>query len=188
MKQILFWVCITLTHTLDISGQNFAFIGEKSYPSTNKYTLQTNSDKEHINDITLVFAKDGEKGLIILSSKLSNAVKISGKLVIYLDDGTVISCVDRGINDNVNDVAIAAYYLTYEELEKMKQSNINTIRYQIKCPICGQHNSWEGIYSASNKGDSEVNFTTIVHEFYNIKNQPSPTRTVTDHTPIHQQP
>ena len=170
MKRILILVFFALTYTIDTNGQNFAFIGENSYPSTEKYTLHTNSDKEIINDLSIVFAKDGAKGLIILSSKLTNSVKISGKLIIYLDDGTVISCVDRGINDNVDDVAISAYYLTNEELTKMKQSNINTIRYQIECPICGPFNSWEGIYSASNKGSSRTDFSALISEFFKNKN------------------
>ena len=170
MKRIIILVILAITHTINTNGQNFVFIGENSYPSTEKYTLQSNSDKEIINDLLLVFAKDGAKGLIILSSKLTNSVKISGKLVIYLDDGTVISCVDRGINDNVDDIAISAYYLTTAELTKMKHSNINTVRYQIECPICGPFNSWEGVYSASNNGSSSIDFRTIITEFYKNKN------------------
>ena len=153
--------------TLETNGQNFAFIGENSYPSTEKFTLKTNSDNENINDLMLVFAKDGTKGIIVVSSKLRKVVKIGGKLIIYLDDGTVISCIDRGINDNVDDIAISAYSLTTAELTKMKHSNINTIRYQIECPVCGPYNSWEGIYSASNKGSSKTDFTSVISEFYN---------------------
>lgn len=166
MKQILLLVTFVITQILNINAQNFAFIGENSYPSTEKYTLQSNSDKESINDLTAVFAKEGAKSLIILSSKLTNVVKISGKLIIYLENGTVISCVDRGINDNVDNVAISAYYLTTEELNKMKHSNISKIRYQIECPTCGPFNSWEGIYSASNKGNSKTDFTKVIAEFY----------------------
>lgn len=80
----------------------------------------------------LVFAKDGTNGLIVVSSKLTNVVKIGGKLIIYLDDGTVISCIDIGINDNVDDIAISAYYLTKEELTKIKTRNINTISLSIQ--------------------------------------------------------
>ena len=169
MKRILILLILTIFFSINSNGQNFVFIGENSYPSTEKYTFQTNSDKEIINDLKLEFAKDGDKGLVVLSSKLSNSVRISGKLIIYLDDGTVISCVDRGIKDNVNDFAISAYYLTEAELSKMKDSNINTIRYQIECPICGPYNSWEGTYSASNKENSKTDFTKVVTEFYSEK-------------------
>ena len=91
-----------------MNAQNFTFIGENSYPSTERFKLQSNSDKEEISDLNVVLAKERETSLVIVSSKLTDVVKIANKLIIYLDDGTVISCTDRGINDNVDDVAIFA--------------------------------------------------------------------------------
>lgn len=166
MNRLLILVVLSIAFSVTTNGQNFVFIGENSYPSTEQYTLKSNSDKEDINDLKLVFAKDGDNALIVVSSKLTDVVKIAEKLIIYLDDGTVISCVDRGINDNVDDIATTAYYLTKSELNKLKSSNINTIRYEIVCPPCGPFNSWEGTYSASNKGSSKTEFTKVVTEFY----------------------
>ena len=48
----------------------------------------------------------------------------------------------------------------------MKSSNINTIRYEIVCPVCGTFNSWEGVYSASNKGSSKTDFKKVIASFY----------------------
>ena len=166
MKRYLILVCLSIAFSLTTYGQNFVFIGESSYPSTEQYTLKSNSDKEDINDLKLVFAKESDNALIVVSSKLTDVVKIAKKLIIYLEDGSVISCVDRGINDNVDDIAITAYYLTQSELSKLKKSNINTIRYEIVCPVCGQFNSWEGTYSASNMESSKTDFTKVVSEFY----------------------
>ena len=166
MKQIIFIITLALFSAINVNGQNFAFIGENSYPSTEKFTLQSNSDKEDIGNLNLVFARDETTSLIIVSSKLTDVVKIAKKLIIYLDDGTVISCTDRGINDNVDDVAISACHLTASELSKMKSSNINSIRFEIVCPVCGPFNSWEGVYSASNKGSSKTDFTKVVTDFF----------------------
>lgn len=166
MRHTILIIILALSYAVNVNGQNFAFIGENSYPSTEKFILQSNSDKEDIGNLNLVFAKDGTTSLIIVSSKLTDVVKIAKKLIIYLDDGTVISCTDRGINDNVDDVAISAYYLTASELSKMKSSNINTVRFEIVCPVCGPFNSWEGVYSASNKGSSKTDFTEVVTEFF----------------------
>ncbi|MDR9488555.1 hypothetical protein, partial [Salibacter sp.] len=80
---------------------------------------------------------------------------------------TVITCVDKGINDNVDDIATTAYYLTDEELAKMKESNINTIRYEIKCAECISNPIYEGNFSASNKGVAETDFTSVVDDFFN---------------------
>lgn len=155
-----------MTYALKTNGQNLVFLGEKSYPSTEKFILQSNSDSDYSNDLNLVFAKDGEKILIVVSSKLVSSVRISGKLIIYLDDGTVISCIDRGNKDNVDDIASTAYYLTNEELSKMKNSNINTIRYTIKCAECLSNPLYEGNYSASNKGSIKTDYPTIISEYY----------------------
>ena len=166
MKRILLIIILVLAFPTYTIAQNFTFIGENSYPSTERFVLQSNSDKEDIGDLNLVFAKDEETALVFVSSKLTDVVKIANKLIIYLDDGTVVSCTDRGINDNVDDVATSAYRLTSSEVGRMKKSNINTIRFEIVCPICGPFNLWEGVYSASNKGSSKTDFTEVVEQFF----------------------
>ena len=166
MKRLVFILTLVLAFSAKMNAQNFTFIGENSYPSTERFELQSNSDKEEISNLNLVFAKDGISPMIIVSSKLTDVVKIANKLIIYLDDGTVISCTDRGINDNVDDVATSAYRLTPSEISKMKKSNINTVRYEIVCPICGVFNIWEGVYSASNKDSSKTDFTKVVERFF----------------------
>ena len=166
MKRILLIITLVLAFPTYTIAQNFTFIGEKSYASTERFILQSNSDKEEISDLNLVFAKDGVSPMIIVSSKLTDVVKIANKLIIYLDDGTVVSCTDRGINDNVDDVATSAYRLTSSEVGRMVKSNINTIRFEVVCPICGPFNLWEGVYSASNKGSSKTDFTEVVEHFF----------------------
>lgn len=166
MKRLVFILTLVLAFSMNTNAQNFTFIGENSYPSTERFVLQSNSDKEEISNLNLVFAKDGISPMIIVSSKLTDVVKIANKLIIYLDDGTVISCTDRGINDNVDDVATSAYRLTSSEISKMTKSNINTIRFEIVCPVCGPFNLWEGVYSASNKGTSKTDFTKVVERFF----------------------
>ena len=166
MRKVVLILALIVVCMSGVNGQNFAFIGENSYPSTQRFELESNSDNEDILNLNLVFAKDSISPLIIVSSKLTDVVKIANKLIIYLDDGIVISCADRGINDNVDDVAIAAYRLTTSEVAKMKQSNINTIRYEIVCPICGRFNSWSGVYSASNKGSVKTDFSKVVEDFF----------------------
>jgi hypothetical protein len=166
MKKILILLFVALSFTLKSNGQNFFFIGDKSYPSTEIFTLKSNSDHSDINDLKVLFAKDGTTGLLIVTTKTVSTVRISEKLIIYLDDGTVISCIDKGISDNVDDIASTAYHLTDEEMIKMKKSNINTVRYVIKCAKC-LISPLEGNYSASNKGSSKTDFPTIITNFFN---------------------
>lgn len=166
MKKILILVFLAITYTININGQNLVFIGENNFPNSKTFTLQSNSDSDRIQDLNLVLVKDGTKRLLVVSAKLVRTVRISGKLIIYLNDGTVITCVDKGINDNVDDIATSAYYLTIEELAKMKKINVNTIRYKIKCAECLSNPLYEGNYSASNKGSSKTDFTTVISEFF----------------------
>lgn len=170
MRCTLFLTILFLCYTRETKAQNLVFIGENSYPCTKTFTLKSNSDSDYISDLNLVFAKEGNKGFLVVSSKLVRTVRISGKLVIYLDDGTVITCIDKGIKDNVDDIASTGYYLTNEELSKLKKSNINTIRYMIECAECISNPIYEGNYSASNKGKSRTDFPAVVTEFYGKEN------------------
>jgi superfamily II helicase len=149
-----------------LCSQNFIFIGERSYQSTETFTLESNSDNDNIGDLNVAFGKEETNSLIIVSSKISGLTKIANKLIIYLDDGTVISCIDRKINDNVDGTAITAYYLTDAEIEKLKNSNINTIRFEVICTMCGPYNFYEGAYSASNNGSAKIEFTKVVESFF----------------------
>ncbi|SMO88800.1 TonB family C-terminal domain-containing protein [Saccharicrinis carchari] len=167
MKRFLIFTVLAVSFSICAIGQNLAFIGEKSFPCTETFILKSNSDNDFIADLKLVFAKDGEKELLIISSKLVSTVRISGKLIVYLDDGSVIACDDKGIKDNMDDVAITAYYLTSADIRKLEKSNINTVRYVVKCEECLSNAIYEGIYTASNKGDLETDFMSVTTRFFN---------------------
>jgi hypothetical protein len=162
MKKLL----ITLTAILFISltgqGQNLFFIGENSFPCTETYTLQSNSEEYYANDLNVVIAKDGKEALIGVSTKTKDLM-ISGKLMIYLDDGTVIALDDDGFHDYVDKIASAAYYVTDEDLNKMKNSNINTVRYRLEYED-GHDSFLSGKYSASNKGE-KYDFPKVIANF-----------------------
>lgn len=166
MKKYLILLTATMFFTLTGKGQNFFFIGEKSYPCTETFILESNSDDSEVTDLKVLFGKSETLGVFIVSKKTVSTVRISGKLIIYLDDGTVISCIDRDIKDNVDDIASSAYQLTIEELLKMKKSNIHTVRYTIKCVECFGPISAEGNFTASNKGGSKTDFPTLITDFF----------------------
>ena len=109
----------------------------------------------------MLFAKDGTTALIAVSIKTSSGVVFSGKLIIYLDDVTVITCKESGKHNNGDATVSALYYLSYEKLGKMKNSNINTVRYSLKIVSISDD---EGMnFSASNKGTPTK---TLITEFF----------------------
>ena len=115
--------------------------------------------------MNVLFAKDGEKAIIIASTKTKD-VLIRGVLIIYLDNGMVIQLKDSGTNDYVNKMASTIYYLSMEDLNKMKISNINTIRYSLKDKN-DEETPFGGDFSASNKGE-KYDFSTLVTNFFGI--------------------
>ena len=157
----MFVIIISLFFTLSAEGQNLFFIGENSYPSTETITFKTNSDYPSY-DLEVIFAKQGKLGLIAVSTKTVDEVIIRGKLIIYLNDGTVIVCNDAQIADYVDKKASSVYYFKTEDLSKMKKSNINTIRYTLE-PSNQIVALGEGDFSASNKG---VSTKAVLTEFF----------------------
>ena len=157
MKKIPIILISMLFITLTANGQNLFFIGENSYPSTESFALQSNLDDGE--DLNVLFAKDGATAVIAVTTKSSlQGTIISGKLIIYLDDGTVITCMDRGESYYVDDTAKAVYSLTNEQVNKMKNSNINTVRYTLNIYEIKEVNR-----SASNKG---ISTNDLIAEFF----------------------
>src|SRR5690606_3620919 len=111
-------------------SQNTFFIGNKSYLCTQTYTLGVEPFFDR-NKVEINFIKDGEKGMIAftISNSYSPYARVKNNLLLYLDNNQVITCVDRKKSDVVNDSATTLYYLTKDEVSKLKKSNISTIRY-----------------------------------------------------------
>ncbi len=158
MKNLILLITI-FSLLLSISkAQNLFFIGEKNYQCSPTFTLIGGGSMNnivHLNDLNVLIAKNGETGMLVLSRYVTDAL-IKGKVLVYLDDGTVITCIDRNIYDYVDNIATTVYYLTKEEIEKMKNSNINTIRYTIK-----YGSAWGGYrnkddFSAKNIAHEEI--------------------------------
>ncbi|MFT6166223.1 MAG: hypothetical protein ACJAV5_000108 [Vicingaceae bacterium] len=166
MKRILILLLITITCALETNGQNYVVVGDNSYPRTETFTLQSDSDVNFISDLNLTFAKDGAKAVLVVSSKLVSTVRISGKLTIELVEGTVITCNETGLKENIYSVASTTYSIPNDELMKLKISNINKVNYAIKCADCSRNLLYQGNYSASNKGKAKTDFTAIIKEFY----------------------
>lgn len=129
MKKYIYTLLLILNTILNYS-QNTFFIGDKTYPCTDTFTLD--SHESIFNKIDVLFAKDGSSGFIILSSKTTfSHQSLGGNLTIYLQDNTTIKCIDRGVKDYVDKISTIIYKLTSEEIKRLMENNINSIRYNI---------------------------------------------------------
>jgi len=161
-KHLIIILPILILFTINVIGQNLLLVGEKSYLSTESYVLEANSDKIWINDLSLVFAKDGNSPLIGIRTETEN-VQISGKVIIYLDDGSVISLTDNGLSDYVDKITSSVYLLSEGDLNKIKNSNINTVRFTL-LDKSGTEGTFGGNFSATNK--SKIDFPKIISRFF----------------------
>jgi hypothetical protein len=127
---LLFFLCF---NCLISNGQNLFYIGSKSYISTGSLVFVNQKfgggfgAKELVGGtFSVVIAKNGKLGIIALESIGS---EISGKAILYLDDNSTIILMDRGIHDYVDRQYTSVYYLTTLEIERLKKTNISSIRY-----------------------------------------------------------
>ena len=125
----------------ELHGQNHFFLGEKSYSCTKSFNFESDSEYSlgqmdsgspwFKGPLNILIARDRNRGLLVLSRETVGKMLIKGTVFVYLEDGTVIKCIERGINDYVNDRARSVYYLTGSEIKKIEKTNIKTIRYSV---------------------------------------------------------
>lgn len=160
MKQFLSTILFAITVSTiilpkDIFSQNVFVIGNKNYKATEKIPFENSGEDKYLE---VAIGKDNESGFLILSCQSTTGVLIKGKAIIYLDNGTVITCLDKGIRDFVNQTATSVYKLTLSELETLKKSNINSIRFSLKCSDCA-YSTEQGDFVSTNpyKYDEKAN-------------------------------
>ena len=161
MKVKLAVLTLAFFITITVKGQNLFFIGENSFPCTETLTFQSNADDS--DDLNVLFAKDGDTALIAVIAQSSIRLIFSERLIIYLEDGSVITSNQRKVYDYVDNLSKAAYLLTDEQLTKLKTSNIHTIRYSLELRHSDGELMLERSRTASNKG---ISTKTIIKNFF----------------------
>ncbi|WP_324720377.1 hypothetical protein [Salinimicrobium sp. HB62] len=147
-KNICIIIVISLCYVLNTSAQKRFFINENSYPASQSFSLQNPETFSSKPEIDVMFVKKADQYMLVLSkSAPMGQSRLKGDILLYLDDGSVIKCVDRGINDYVNETSTSMYYLSDSGIEKLRNSNLHTLRYS----------TTGGDYTAVNKGKESLN-------------------------------
>lgn len=112
----------------------FVYHGDNRYASTPTWTFSldkmVNSYGGAILEVSV--AKKGVGGLLWLSIEVPfEEEQIAGTVHLFLDDGSVVKCFDKGIRDHVDDRAISLYSLTDKEIEVLRKHRIDTIRFTV---------------------------------------------------------
>ena len=127
MKKLLFLFMLPAL----VFSQNFVFIGENSYPSTDVYEFE-NTVQSYQLPVSVSFIK-GNEGILISLNQLEPLdylePRIDGKILIYLDNGKVLKVKSPKIKDYVDNYMTSIYLLRSEDIDNLKISNINSIRF-----------------------------------------------------------
>lgn len=119
---------------LFVSAQNYFFIGENSYACTESFELKGG---DYYSDLEVAFIKKGEGGLISLTTKTDfGDVYITGDVLIYLDNGTMVKCSEKHSHDATMERTSSIYTLTESDIKTLKNGKITGIRYSKKCGEC----------------------------------------------------
>lgn len=131
MKTKLIIALLGLFIHLNLNAQNYIYKGNKQYEATNTWSFSLNAHYWTTNpEITI--AKNENGGYLMLSIVVPFSFDvIKGNLTIILEDGTMLKCIDKGIRDYVDETSTNLYFLTSQEIEKMKNSRISKIRFNI---------------------------------------------------------
>ena len=115
------------------------YIGDVKYPVSNMATIYQSATV-----VQLTFVKMNDKNVMFVDARKSIKTiedkdiiyYCTGMLKIHLDDETIISCSDTKWYSFINDKGSTGYFLTDNELKKMKNSNIKFIVYNMSCRFC----------------------------------------------------
>ncbi|GAB3194110.1 hypothetical protein ABID22_000328 [Pontibacter aydingkolensis] len=114
------------------SAQNFIYKGNNQYQATNSWSFELNGHY-WTGDPEFTIAKQPNGGYLMISIDVPfKSNYIGGTVTVFLSDGTIITCTDKGIKDHVNNKSIALYSFTKAEIERLKSNRITRIRFSIK--------------------------------------------------------
>lgn len=129
-----------------MQAQNYIYHGDKHYLATDVWSFQASALPYSLE---VQIGKSPNGGVLKLAYNISPGY-IGGMVYVFLADGSIIKCSDKGIKDAVDDKSVVLYYFTASEMEKLKLLNILKIRFTIKWPS-GFVGSPSGDYNAENK-------------------------------------
>jgi hypothetical protein len=127
MKKISLSICLILVFYSAIS-QNYTYIGTNRYEATKSWYCTIPNGWPDFDDGSVSVAKNGSVGFLVVTVQSGPHHPLIGDVYIYLDDGNVIKCIDRGKRDQHDRLSIGIYNLTSNELKMLKKASISSLR------------------------------------------------------------
>ncbi len=138
MKKIIFSIVIMLFFTAQCSAQYYIYHGNQKFEATSTFVFKCDACQWlglSADGLEVTLAKNGNKGgYLMLAMNSPYEERFQGVITLILDDGTFIKCTDKGMRDYLNKQTISLYNLTLEEINKLRNIDIQTIRFTFKDP------------------------------------------------------
>ena len=110
-------------------NQEFFYLGDKSYESSYECSMKSNSPRDR-DDVKIRFVKgENNNKFIVVSKKYFIESYITDKLNIYLKNGNVITVNDAYKYDYFDSTMVSIYKLNDDDISKMLNAYINSIRF-----------------------------------------------------------
>ncbi|KIA86207.1 hypothetical protein [Flavobacterium sp. AED] len=118
--------------TFSATSQELLSFKGRSYHATN--SLDFICENYALTGIAAIqIAKTENGGILKLAVATTNPTfNISGVVYVYLTDNTIIICSDKGIRENIENKIVSYYTFSPLEMNKMKITDIQSIRFNIK--------------------------------------------------------
>lgn len=130
MKKVILTAIIILSFVSAFS-QNYIYRGDNQYKATNTWEFPLNGDYWTGNP-KFNIAKHPNGGYLMISLDVPfKSNYIGGTVSVFLNDGTIIKCTDKGMRDHVDNQCIVLYNFTNSEIERLKLNRITRIRFTI---------------------------------------------------------
>lgn len=131
MKKVILTALLIILSFISAFSQNYIYQGDNQYKATNTWGFPLNGDFVGGGDPYLNIAKHSNGGYLMISIMVPFKYYIGGTITVFLNDGTIIKCTDKGIRDHVDNKSIVLYNFTNSEIERLKLNRITRIRFAI---------------------------------------------------------
>ena len=131
IQQVFLILFLTLSFFVTAQEKMTAKDG-KEYKATSTWNFVC-KDYAYTGILNVQIAKTEKGGLLKLAIDVSNETFYIGDTVyIILEDGSYITCTDKGIREMKDKKTIAYYLLTTTEMNKLKVLPLTDVRFRIK--------------------------------------------------------
>ncbi|MDU0369605.1 hypothetical protein ACFPAF_04295 [Hymenobacter endophyticus] len=114
-------------------GQNYIYRGTSKFESTPSYDFACGSCPMGGGTLKVSIARTDAGGLLLLTTSTPfSHERIAGTVLVYLADGSIITCTDKGVKDRLDGNSMALYAFTAAEMEQLMASNVYKIRFSIR--------------------------------------------------------